>query len=227
MLRPKEVRSLMDSMSATVGTPAKAILDREMTPILAELMTLKNKNHSAFEQLFKWLVDPQRTGEEFYYIIGPLRQHVAKIMQEHFRQYVFNVDCLIKVAMEALAVKCPTLEGPWELAAWTLVSESELYYKVWELESGLFTKEDFGPVSDHFSNWIICVIGDPDLCPNPYLRIELVSLLLLVDLGLHNCTHAFESLLAAFDSVDLDYLQDSLCLAILVLAIYIRWISIA
>ncbi|CAL4125072.1 unnamed protein product [Meganyctiphanes norvegica] len=155
MLRPKEVRSLLDSMSATVGTPAKAILDREMTPILAELMTLKNKNHSAFEQLFKWLVEPHRTGEEFYYIIGPLRQHVAEIMQEQFSQYVFNVDCLIKVAMEGLAVKCPTLEGPWEHAAWILVAESELYYK--DIELGRYPPGSVGrvPILNDGNNYFI------------------------------------------------------------------------
>ena len=46
-------------------------LARELTPIFATLRTLGpgNDHHPAVRQLFNWLADPQRTGEEFHYVI--------------------------------------------------------------------------------------------------------------------------------------------------------------
>ena len=80
MLRPEEAKSLFERRSATVGTPAMAELDREMTPILAEVMAvgrfliLEDNEDPAATKLFDWLLDSKRTGEEFTYVIGPLRR---------------------------------------------------------------------------------------------------------------------------------------------------------
>ena len=51
---------IVSSMSAPVGTPAMAEVDRELTPIIAELATLEpgNDQHPTARQLFNWLVDP-------------------------------------------------------------------------------------------------------------------------------------------------------------------------
>ena len=71
MLRPEEAKSLFERRSATVGTPAMAELDREMTPILAEVMAvgrfliLEVNEDPAATKLFDWLLDSKRTGEEF------------------------------------------------------------------------------------------------------------------------------------------------------------------
>lgn len=85
-----EALSLLNTMYETVETPAMAELNREMSPILAELMTLEpgNYNHPAFKQLFNWLVDQQRTAEEVCYVIGPLQKYVENVMYDSFENYV-------------------------------------------------------------------------------------------------------------------------------------------
>ena len=72
-----EVNSLITSMSPMVDDPAMADINREMIPILLELLTLGQRNyeHPADLQLSKWLLDPRRTGEEWRYVLGPLHNH--------------------------------------------------------------------------------------------------------------------------------------------------------
>lgn len=201
-----EVRYLMaDRLSSPVGTPAMAEVDRELTPLLAELLTLGpgNDQHTCVRQLFNWLVDPHHTAEEFSYVIGPLERHVYGIMEGHFKQYVYatdtNIDCsvyLCKIAAEALAVRCPVLEGPWETVAWFVTRLSNDYFS-----------HDYGVASDRLSIWVISVIGDPDLCPRSYLRIELMHLLLvMVDINEKNMEMAFNSIMSGCSTLTLDYL---------------------
>ena len=106
-------------MSVSVGTPAMADLEREMTPILAEVCTLGpgEHEHSAVKELCNWFEYSQRTVEEFNYVIGPLLNHVHDDI-DHFESYFDNLG---KFALEFLAIKRPILEGPWELSAWILV----------------------------------------------------------------------------------------------------------
>ncbi|CAL4236300.1 unnamed protein product [Meganyctiphanes norvegica] len=185
MLKPKEVKSLLDRLCATVGTPAMIELDREMSPILSEVVMLRsgNKEHPAAKQLSNWLLEPQRTGEEFTYVVGPLRWHLEQTGVDSY--------CLNDISMEALAERCPILEGSWELAAWVLVRVAEVLM-----------------ASDRLSAWIIQVIGDPDLCPNPYLRFELVYLIDTM-LNDYNRIQAIESVLSAFACINLEYLIES------------------
>ena len=65
-------------------------LDRAMTPILAELMTLgpESNNHPTVRQFSTWLIDAQRTGEEIHHVIGPLQHQVRTVMLDHFEDYV-------------------------------------------------------------------------------------------------------------------------------------------
>ena len=136
-------------MKTRVGSPTMAYIDKELTPILAELLTLgpRCEDHPTFRQLFDWLVHPQRTLEEFNYVVGPLGHHVYLVMCEHFSKYMYNRSCRYSVylgqaAAEALAVKCPILEGPWEHAAWLVVRILRYY--------------DLGGLpSDRLTAWII------------------------------------------------------------------------
>ena len=150
----------------------KTRLDRALTPILAELVTIEagNYQHPTVRQLFNWLVDPQITGEEFTYIIGKLAWDVNDIMEEHFPDYMYgheNKMYLCTVAAEALAWRSPVLEGVWELAAWTLVMVIDLWHD----------PEDKVSV-DQISTWVLNVIGDSTMCPNPSLRYEFIILLI-------------------------------------------------
>ena len=186
MLKPEEISTLYQSMAHTVGTPAMAELDREMIPILTEVATLecRNKDHPKIKQLYKWLLVPQRTAQEFCYVIGPLIQHVVKSQRNAFYYYVSSV------AAEAIAMRCPVLEGPWEEAAWILAIYGRL--------NSVY--ERFNDISSHVGTWLTSVIGDPDLCPNPYLRIELISLLQDISskFSIQNRTDALESVLSAY-----------------------------
>ena len=142
-------------MLPTVGSPAMA--DRQVTPILAEMYALGTR--SSFEELFNWMVEPQRTADEFTYAIGPLDLKVHYIMRIHFSIYMRFCPNLSQVAAEALAVKSSILEDPRERTTWLflLTKLSGSYY-----------------ASDRFCTWIINVIGDPEFCPNSFLRIELL-----------------------------------------------------
>ena len=86
------VRSqLPDLLDAPVWTSATARLDRELTPILAELVTLGpgNDEHPAVQQLLNWLSDPaQCTVDDFNYVVGPLGNHVKLIMEKQFKRYL-------------------------------------------------------------------------------------------------------------------------------------------
>ena len=70
------------------------------------------------------------------------------------------------VAAEALAVRNPVLEGPWEYAAWFVVFLNSKYCKEY----------NYGIPSDNLIDWLIRVIGDPALCPDHSLRLELMNM---------------------------------------------------
>ena len=201
MITPEEVKTLYESMYARVGTPSAVKIDKEMSPILAEILTLKQgiKKLPALNQLYSWLVDPARTGLQFFYVIGPL---VKSVMNHQSVGYTednyFGFIHLFKIAAEALVFKCPVLEGPWELAAWILVKDS-----------ARVRTDDSAVISTQFKTWIISVIGDPDLCPNYNLRIELISLLYKITnnaLVIRYQQQILESVLSACSSLTLDYL---------------------
>ena len=210
-----EVKCLMAAVKPQeVGTLAMAEVDRELIPIIAELATLGpgNDQHPTVRQLFNWLADPQRTAKEFIYVLGPLELHVCSIMVDHFNQYV-SVDTeettcciyLCKVAAEALAARCPVLEGSWETAAWYV-----------EASNCNYLSSDYGFASDRFSSWIINIIGDPDLCPNSYLRWNLINLFRrMVNPDKHDQSQAIMSMMFTCSTLDLNHLSDDMDLHII------------
>ena len=174
-------------------------LARELTPIFATLSTLgpDNDHHPTVSQLFNWLTDPQRTGDEFTYAIREVADDSSYVMEVHFPDYVYMEGyCMYqyKIVAEALAAKCPVLEGSWEEAAWTLVFNTE---------NRNYSNVSFDP---RLCAWTLHVIGDPDICPNPYLRYELIKLLTrMVDISACYATKAIESVLSACSYINLDY----------------------
>ena len=115
---------MQDKLSASVGAPSMAHIDREFIPLIAEVTTLGpgNDQHPTVRHLFNWLVDPQRTAEEFNYVIGPLQNHVYDIMDEHFPDYLYGLGnrniYAGKIAAEALAKRVQVLTGEWDTAGW-------------------------------------------------------------------------------------------------------------
>ncbi|CAL4115477.1 unnamed protein product [Meganyctiphanes norvegica] len=205
MSRPEENLCQLDKESVTVFIPDRAVIDKELTPILAELVTLgpSNDQHPAIRNLFNWLVNSQRTGEEFTYVIGELIYEVCMIMEEHFLDYMYNEgDCtnICKIAAESLAIKCPVLEGPWEHAAWALVMLIHFKHNQYDY--------NYSAASDYLCAWTIHVIGDPDICPNPYLRYELMILLTRkVSIDGCNQMQAIASVLSACSSINIEYMS--------------------
>ena len=177
----------------------KRELNREMTPILIEMFSLGpgNDSHPVVQKLSKWLQDPQRTGEEFVYVIGELANEIT---HEHGDGDPKDCMYLVKATAEALAVKSPILEGSWEEATWLLLYLSRCY-----------VSKKHGFASHKFSNWIIHVIGDPDICPNPCLRFELLNIVFnMVDIKVCNRTQAIESVLSACSFLSTEYLETDL-----------------
>ncbi|CAL4121797.1 unnamed protein product [Meganyctiphanes norvegica] len=191
--------------TVTVVAPDRTELDKEITPILAELMTLGpgNDQHPAVSHLYNWLVNSQCTGEEFTYVIGELVFEVSMIMQLHFLEYLFDekyCTFLCKISAEALAMKCHVLEGPWEQATWALVVLIYFKHDTYGYE--------FSVASNCLCAWIVNVIGNADICPNPYLRYELM-IMLTRTFNIDGCErrYAIESVLSACSSLNLEYLS--------------------
>ena len=85
MFSKDKIEILLVSMSTKVGTPMMENVDKELTPILEELMREGPElNTTAASRLYNWLTVPNRTEEEFSYVIGPLKWHVMKQKIQHF-----------------------------------------------------------------------------------------------------------------------------------------------
>ena len=99
-----------------------------------------------------------------------------------------------RVAAEAIAIKYPILEGPWEHVAWLIVEENIGYSKA---------KRDI--MSDNFIAWIMDMMSDSELCPNVHLKVGLMDLLqITVDLNGQYGKPALESVISAFSDLNLD-----------------------
>ena len=142
-------------------------LDRAMTPILADLMTLgpESNNHPSVRQFSTWLIDAQRTGEDIHHVIGPLQHQVRTVMLDHFEDSMYQdisggCDKYIgKVAAEFLVVKNPVLEGIWGQVAWTLTTTHSTCYI-----------NEMKQESSRLRTWMINVVADEERCPTPNLR---------------------------------------------------------
>lgn len=200
--RVKEVRSQLEALNAApVTTSAKVVIDREMTPIIEELLMLQpwNDQYPAVTQLFNWLVEPNRTAGEFVYVVRHLGKDVYYTMQEEYDVPDEDRCSLGKIATEALAAKGLVLEDQWELAAWFVVWFAEYY-----------DFATYGSVSDHASAWIITMIGNADFCPNADLRIEFMSMLWrMVKLNDQNRSVAFECVMSACSSLKVDFVTEA------------------
>ncbi|CAL4126208.1 unnamed protein product [Meganyctiphanes norvegica] len=201
--------SLNDSPSIKVSSVAtggslisenKEALDRELTPILAQLMTIppdNDKDHD-FVWLYQRLAQPNCSVDEFKYVIGTLQENVCQIMTDLFDDYVYDygddgdICYVFKAAAEALAIRCPVLEGPWETVAWRIFGSL-----------GEWKNKEYGPASTRLCTWIIHAVGDPYLCPVPELRIYMLRLYrTLVNINDGNREQAWESLMFASSSLD-------------------------
>ena len=143
----------------------------ELRPILTELRTVEkgNDKHHAVRKLFRWLADPQRTAEEFSYVIRRLTNDVYAIMKEYFPNFLYQEHTwmyLCRTTAEALgvkhSVKCPVSED-----AWTLVMVTQ------DKQDGFYRVSNA-----HLSAWILNVIGTPDsknikmLCYQPHMLCD-------------------------------------------------------
>ncbi|CAL4185492.1 unnamed protein product, partial [Meganyctiphanes norvegica] len=205
----RSVRCLMtERLLEPVDTLAMANVNSQVLPILKELTMIQSRinfEHPSYRHLFNLLVAPECAVEVFNYIIGPLQLYTYGIVPKRWYGIVWKYrygprgTYVGKLAAEALALRCPVLEGPWETAAWFVVYLNKH-----------FKAPEYGFVSDIFSTWIIQVIGDADICPNPYLRIELIHLLrVMVDINDDNRIPARKSVMSAVASINMPYLFPS------------------
>ena len=162
-------------------------LCKDFMPILEEVILLDQQEHPTNNHLFNRLVDPQYEACHFCYVLGVLAQRVYDQERNDFSHSMY----LGNIAAEALAKRSPILEGAWEYAAWLVV----------KLNHVPCSKDEW--TTSNTLNWIIKVIGNHDLCPNPYLRIELSILLLNMNsINGHNQTLAADAFMAAWCSLN-------------------------
>ncbi|CAL4119625.1 unnamed protein product [Meganyctiphanes norvegica] len=197
----KEVQSQLKSiMDTPVGTQPYICLS--LRPTLVKLAKIEVCHPfpplwspPAFRKLYNWFAHPKRTANEFNYVLGPLR-HDVKLEKDYYGGYPLFLG---QAAAEALAVKSPVLEGSWELTAWLVVRA---------MRSTDPKYHSFGNIaSNRLSAWIIQVIGNADICPNAYLRFELLTLLRLVRFDTQFRTRAVEAIMSAYSSLNTDYLS--------------------
>ena len=65
--------------------------------------------------------------------------------------------------------------------------------------------------SDRLSAWIVCMIEDADICPNAYLRIELIYLLKMVKFDVTSPRQALDAMMRASSNLNSDYLNRTYC----------------
>ena len=97
----------------------------------------------------------------------------------------------VKEVAEALASQCQVLNGFWESLCWNLLPIFKEYFELTSF------------VSDIFNCWIFRVVGDPEMCSDPDLRLQMLVLyrkLLKVDDN--NREQAMDSLILACSLLD-------------------------
>ena len=162
----------MSRSEESISKTEKSHINRELSPVLANLMTMKKRSdqHPAVRQFFKWLADPQRTSEEFSYVIENLPDDVAMFMKEHFPKYLYEDHYwmyLCTVTAQALGVTFPVVNGTMTRPAWTLVMVTQDKNDGFHRVAGA-----------HLSAWIISVNGSPDskdirvLCHQPLMLVN-------------------------------------------------------
>ena len=162
-------------------------LDKELMSKLSELTELNEgkDDHPSVQWLFKWFSVPGRTANEFFYVVRDMRDKVTNYDED-------KAIYILRAAAEALAVRCPVLEGRWYDVAWTIT------YNL-----GEWRYKSYGQGSSRLSNWIIRVVGDPKLCPSSSLRLQMLLLYrTLVKFDSNNRTKALEAMMFTFSSLD-------------------------
>lgn len=192
---PFHINKIMMQVAEQINELIYVGIEDTLTPTLEEVVALGPGNyqrHPAISKLFKWLVDPQRTVHEFNYVVGPLGQYTFEYYGRFKNLY------LGLVAAEALAVRNPILDGPWKHTAW---------FVVW-LNSEFCKEYNYGTASDNLSDWIIRMMGDPDICPNPYLRLEFMSMFgSMVCVNAKNGKQAFEAVISTCSFFNDEYIE--------------------
>ena len=172
-----------------------AEIDRELTPILADLTTLdfgNDQQHPAVQYLYKWCTDPQTTIEEFIYVVWTLGERVEEVMEDHFDKYIS------KESNDYFMDRNDAIEDHFEeftgdhysrcslylakIAAEALAARNPNLEGLWELTAYYVIRlvklyNFIGFVSNHLIEWVFNMCCDAKLCPNIFLRTEFLGLL--------------------------------------------------
>ncbi|CAL4237905.1 unnamed protein product [Meganyctiphanes norvegica] len=182
--------NLIEQMQASMDETDAENLNIEMRPILEKITELgpgENRD-AAFSQLSSWVKDEKRTVGEFNYVVGPLGMQVCDYYYYMRAEGLLRIRdrffaCLALELAEALVVESPVLKGQWEHLAWFAV-----YLRI--------RLQEFVPASNTYCEWIIRMMGNSDLCPSPYLRLEYLKIFAIeVCVITNNQTQAFESVM--------------------------------
>lgn len=189
---PEHIHHKLIQVSAHIDDETVEEMENKLSFAVEEMVALgpgHYQRHPSITKVFKWLVDPKCTPQEFNYFVGPLCNY-----KFHYSGRFKNLY-LGLIAAEALAVKDPILDGHWEQAAW---------FVVW-LNSEYCKEYNYGAVSDNLSHWMIRIMGDPDRCPNPSLRLELMIMFgRMVCINDENGTKALDAVISCCSSLPLD-----------------------
>lgn len=165
---------------------------RDLEPVLRMLLTTEtdlegDKNRvRTRRKIARWMKDPARTPEEIFYMIDPFFQSIqgnppsagfipqsalAIVTLEHLAQPQPSQQPLHQQQQTIESSRNPkVIEGCWEFILWICTKYLETTSRLW----CPYPLKYFVSAS---LNWLC----DPALCPNPYLRLEMLRLILLFE----------------------------------------------
>lgn len=212
---PPDVNELIEQVRANTDHATIRRITRNIWPTLQYAGAVDHYyyEHHSIKRLVDYLLELYHRVEEFKYFVGPLTCDVFT-ENEYVADY-YNVEgleglffrCpiyLVLATVEVLALKNPILEGPWEQVAWMITMISNKFCN----DIKVYNK---GRLSRCISKWIIQVMGDVDLCPNLYLKLEFFNMFgNFVKVNDINHVKAFEACMLTCSALSLWHVKEFL-----------------
>ncbi|CAL4159962.1 unnamed protein product, partial [Meganyctiphanes norvegica] len=191
---------------------------RDLEPVLRTLLTTETDIQGSYKnrvrtrrKIARWMKDPARTPEEIFYMLDPFFQsiqgsppsagfipqsalaivtleHLAQPQQQQ-QQQAIDINRNPKV-----------IEGHWEYILWMCTKYLETTSRLWCPY----------PLK-YFVSASLTWLCDPLLCPNPYLRLEMLRLILLFEFefeyGDSQWSYVLEGFISTMCDIKVEHLE--------------------
>lgn len=188
---------------------------RDLEPVLRTLLTTETDIQGSYRnrvrtrrKIARWMKDPARTPDEIFYMLDPFFQSIQGSPPS---AGFIPQSALAIVTLEHLAQpqqqqanessrNPKVIEGNWEYILWMCTKYLETTSRLW----CPYPLKYFVSAS---LNWLC----DPLLCPNPYLRLEMLRLILLFEFefeyGDSQWSYVLEGFISTMCDINVDHLE--------------------